>query len=135
MMACLDTSFIVDFVRGDLSHEKVDSLFLENPEISIPSPVIVELTKGLHLNTTSSNIRKNESQKIEDVLSKINVLPLDKESAEIAGKVEAKLTNQGEKIGIEDVLIASIAIKNNEKLITKNEKHFSKINGLEVKEY
>lgn len=38
-------------------------------------------------------------------------------------------------IDLEDIMIAAIAITNNEKLITRNEKHFRRIKGLEVEGY
>jgi len=38
-------------------------------------------------------------------------------------------------IDIEDIMIAAIAIVNGEKILTRNSKHFKRIEGLEVEEY
>ena len=51
-------------------------------------------------------------------------LPLDKESAILAGEIELNLKEKGIVIELEDIMIAAISIQNNEALITKNLKHF-----------
>ncbi|MFB6246646.1 MAG: PIN domain-containing protein [Candidatus Pacearchaeota archaeon] len=128
-MACLDTSFIIDFLNKGSGRETLEELENRDEEINVPSPVITELIKGIG----SKHASKSEEKKINEFIDSLTALTLDRESAKTAGEIEVDLSKRGEKIGLTDVLIASIAIKNNEKLITKNEKHFSKINGLEVK--
>ena len=63
------------------------------------------------------------------------MLNLDKDSAILAGKIEANLIKKGEIIDLEDIMIGAIAIINDETLITRNIKHFSKIKNLKIQSY
>ena len=83
----------------------------------------------------SINIRKDEKEKIYALIESLVSLPLDKKSAFKAGEIDASLNKKGNKIDIEDVMIGAIAIINNEKLLTRNTKHFKRIKGLVVEEY
>src|SRR3989344_638491 len=120
-MACLDTNFIIDFIKGKIDIEEGNQL---GEFISISSPSIVEIIRGLHLKKTLQHIKQNEEEKIENTLNSLNILQLNKESAKIAGRLQAELINKGEDIGIIDILIAAITLRNNETLITRNLKHF-----------
>ena len=131
-MVCLDTSFIIDLLRGN---NKIQSLVRQlggsSEDISVASPTIVEIVRGLKI----GNFREGESEKVNELLSSLNVLNLDKESAILAGNVEADLIRKGEIIELEDILIGAIALHNNQTLITKNHKHFSRIKNLKVMGY
>ena len=131
-MACLDTNFIIDFIKGKIDIEEVNQL---GEFISISSPSIVEIIRGLHLKKTLQHIKQNEEEKIENTLNSLNILQLNKESAKIAGRLQAELINKGEDIGIIDILIAAITLLNNETLITRNKKHFEKIPNLKIQTY
>jgi len=63
------------------------------------------------------------------------ILPLNEESAIIAGEIGAQLVIQGETIDAVDIMIGAIAKHNNETLITRNKKHFEKIPGLKIESY
>ncbi|OGJ17383.1 hypothetical protein A3K73_06190 [Candidatus Pacearchaeota archaeon RBG_13_36_9] len=95
------------------------------------SPTIIELIRGLD----SLNLRETEKDRIEDFISLVTTLSLDRKSAIKAGNIDSELIKKGEKIDIEDVMIAAIAITNNERLVTRNEKHFSRIKNLEIETY
>ncbi len=64
----------------------------------------------------------------------IGGLPLDEESAKIAGSIDGQLTKQGLTINTEDSMIAGIAIKNNKTILT-NDGHFDRIEGLKIEKY
>ena len=80
-------------------------------------------------------IGKREKQNINEFINSIATLPLDKKSAIKAGDIELHLIKKGQKVDIEDLMIGAIAIVNNEKLITRNEKHFKRINELDYETY
>jgi len=63
------------------------------------------------------------------------VLDLDKPSSEIAGKIYRDLKQKGIMIGTEDILIASVALKNKIKLATNNKTHFNRVKGLLLLEF
>jgi len=135
-MACLDSSVIIDILRGRNSAEVIENkLDSADEEIFIPAPVIIELIWGFYLKSSKSNIKENEKERIDKFLSSFVILDLDKESAIKSGEIEAELINSGELIDLEDIMIAAIAVKNDETLITKNKKHFEKIKDLKVQSY
>jgi len=131
-MVCLDSSFLVDLLRGNDD----TSNFLEKYEsagenIFVSSISLAELIKGAYL---SANPQKEES-KVKGLISSFLELPFNNECAFLAGKIEAELISKGEIIGVEDVMIAATAIQNNELLITRNKKHFEKIKELKIGGY
>ena len=134
-MVCLDSSVIIDLLRKKLDFTQLESKFGENEIAKIPSPAIIEIIRGLYLNSNIYNIGENEKEKINKLLSSFPILDLDKESSILAGEIEANLINTGNVIDIEDIMIAAIAKRNGERLITRNIKHFERIKDLEVEGY
>jgi len=132
-MVCLETTFAIDLLRGvnKEAREKMQSLEKNREIITISAPTIIELISGSILTPKI----EREKDKIIEFVSSFITLNLDKDSAIKSGEIEAELTKRGEKIGIEDVMIAAIALQNNEKLITRNIKHFEKIKGLNIEDY
>ena len=131
-MVCLETTFLVDFLRGKEEAESVfNDLVDKRSQITITSPSLMEIMSGAH-----NNQKKEEFRKIEEViLSKVIILNLDKESAILAGEIDSELTLSGDSIGTTDIMIGAIAKHNNETLITRNKKHFERINGLKIESY
>ena len=131
-MVCLDTSFLIDVLRGEKRVEEIENRLDKGTEpVKVASPAIMELIRGAVL----SNNPETEKQKVHQLLSYLIVLSLDKESAIIAGNTEAELTKAGEKIDVEDIMIGAIAKKDSEVLLTRNKKHFEKIKGLKIESY
>lgn len=129
-MACLDSSFIIDLLHGVEKTKEIKEELEETDEIlTIASPAIVELISG------AARKKHSDKQDVERLMKEMNVLPLDKESAILAGEIEAQLIKNGEIIDIEDVMIGAIARNNDETLITRNKKHFEKIPGLSIRTY
>jgi len=135
-MVCLDSSIVIDILRGKESVKAIENKFdSSNEEIFIPSPVIIELIRGIYLKDTIRNIKEKEKDEINNFLYSFVVLDLNKESAIKAGEIEAELRNAGEMIDLEDIMIGAITLQNNETLITRNKKHFEKIRGLKIEGY
>jgi|SRR3989338_9449377 len=131
-MTCLDTSYVVDYLRGRKEAKEIYVKYSSQGEIlSIPSPVIMELAHGAY----QSNKKEEEIKKIKDFIISLNIYDFDEDVAWKAGEVEALLRKRGDIIEPEDIMIASICIVNNETLITRNKKHFEKIQGLKIESY
>ena len=131
-MVCLDSSFIIDVLRDDSSALKLlDQLEKTRVSIAIPAPVLMEIRSGIALN--------REGKFEEDVYGRIAgsaiILDLDEHSATRVGDIQASLVLAGEMISATDIMIGAIALANNEPLITRNVKHFSRIPGLRVDTY
>lgn len=131
-MVCLDSTFVIDLLRGKKDVQAIkENLDKTNEPIMITTPTVIEITRCLYL----SNVHLNERQKVEGLFSSLVILDLDSKSAMLAGKIEAELIRSDKQIDLEDIMISSIAITNNQKLITRDVKHFKRIKGLEIESY
>jgi tRNA(fMet)-specific endonuclease VapC len=60
-------------------------------------------------------------------LSAVEVLPFDTESAILAGRIDAALTNRGRIIGVADVAITACALVQGHPVCTGNREHYEYI--------
>jgi tRNA(fMet)-specific endonuclease VapC len=131
-MVCLETTLLIDALRGkEEARQLLDSIDRSSDMATIASPSIMELISGAILNPKV----REEKEKVIEFLSSFVVLDLDKESAILAGEIEADLGKRGETIEPEDIMIGAIALHNGETLVTRNKKHFDRIQGLEIESY
>lgn len=131
-MVCLDTSFLVNLIRGNEETEGLLKHFiLEENKITITSPSIMEIVSGASLDKSA----RQEKERIFDILSSLQVMDLGAKEATSAGEIQAELILSGSTIGDIDILIGAIARENDETLVTRNKKHFEKIPGLKIEIY
>ncbi len=128
-MPCIDTDLAIDFIRGNRAAErKIEEV---EGEIYLSTPSMMELWAG----TVLSDRPEREKEKVLEFLTTVTTLDLDRMSSLKAGQIYGELEKEGKRIQTEDIQIAAIAITNEQKLITNNERHFSRINGLEIETY
>jgi tRNA(fMet)-specific endonuclease VapC len=131
-MVCLDTTFIIDVLRGKEEMIELEKrLYNSNENLTIASPTAMEVITGALL-SSKPNEEKNKVKKFLDLL---NIISFSRNEAEEAGKMVANLKKTGKMIEVEDIMIGAIAKVNNQTLITKNIKHFSRIEGLNIETY
>ena len=130
-MVCLETSFIIDFFRGDKEAIKKMDKIGEEDNVTIASPSVMELISSVVL----SEKPIEEKNKILEFLSDFLILPFGKVEGILAGEIEGKLTLSGNIIGSVDIMIGAIAKCNSEDLVTRNKKHFERIDGLNIISY
>ena len=63
------------------------------------------------------------------------VLPLDDKVMDYFGKFKTELRRKSQPIGDIDLLIASVAISRNLKLVTNNTKHFQRVPGISLENW
>lgn len=73
-----------------------------------------------------------ERRKVEQFLSVIAELPLDRAAAVTAARIRADLEKKGTPIGPYDLLIAGHALANNLTVVTNNLGEFQRVTGLKV---
>ncbi len=135
-MVCLDSTFVIDILKGtDKAKQLEEDIDNRGEEIFITSPAIIEIVRGLYLKSNIKNLKFEEKEKTLKLINSLSILDLDKNSAILAAKIEANLRNNGEIIDIEDIMIAAIAINNNETLVTRNKEHFERIKDLKIEIY
>src|SRR3989338_1614808 len=125
-MACLDTSFIIDFLHGNKDAlSLLEEINLLEQRLTLPSPVIMEIWFGVCLQERESK----EKQKVLALLGSMEILSFDERCAKETAEIRAQLQKKGKPIVIEDCMIAAIAKIHNETLVTKDA-DFSSIEGL-----
>lgn len=124
----LDTDTISYYLRGSQS---VKDKFVQH-EYSLASTTInySELIYGL-----KKRDNKKYLPKVEMIFNNIKIYDFDKKSAKIFATLKVNMQKRGLVVADMDLMIASIAIANGEKLISNNLKHFSKIEMLDVESW
>ena len=128
----LDTTFVIDFMHNDKGALKRHATLLErNETYRVSSATIFELWSGI------GNSKKlfEERLKVTKALTEINTIPLSSLIAEKAGQLHGALIRGGQEIGELDAMIAATALHENETVLTRNVKHFTKVKGLKVETY
>ena len=130
-MACLETTFLIDLLRGNESVKQLkDELDKNENTLSVAAPSIMEIWLGAMMSKKS----EEEKSKINELISSFTILYLDEKSAKEAGEIEASLLKENIEIDSEDIMIAGIAKVNGEKLVTRD-RHYAKIPGLRILKY
>lgn len=88
---------------------------------------IVEIMGGLKARNAERQIKE-----FNDLIVNHKILDTTELSAESSSGIYAHLSKMGRHSGNYDILIAGIAISNNLKLVTNNEKDYENIDGLEI---
>ena len=125
-MTIVDTCFLIDLMNGDPGAETIPRLHNPLRTTSISS---AEFLYGA---------KKTGKKKMYDLSEKFldffPVLPFDAEAAVIYVDIAHRLSGSGRHISSFDELIAAIALRHDEPLVTRD-RHFSEIDGLEIIPY
>ena len=70
-----------------------------------------------------------------EVLSRVRVMSVDQPVGVRAGEILARLEARGRAIGLEDVLIASTALERGLTVVTRNLRHFERVEGLRAESW
>ncbi|TAL55715.1 MAG: type II toxin-antitoxin system VapC family toxin [Nanoarchaeota archaeon] len=123
----LDTNFVIDMFKGVKDAvEKAEQIDKTSEPIFITAITIFELWQG------KKDHKKNE--KLSQFIEAFGLLSLDAESAKLGGDIQADLISRGMRVDSEDCMIAGIALKNNQTVVT-NDEHFSRMKGLRTQSY
>ena len=135
-MIILDTTACIDYLNGS---EKIKETLSRIEELfHITSITIYEINIGLERTKRKiSSKRYNELYKIwTEFVSGMEIFSLGFKEAEKAAEIYDSLESKGIRIDDNDVLIIGIMLSNGiKKILTKNVKHFEKIQGIEIIEY
>lgn len=124
-MYLLDTNICIHFLKG---HPKVKEKIRQ---VGIVNLSLCEITLSeLYYGAFYSLHRVQNLERIEKLRKLIYVLSLEEESSKFFGEIKANLRKQGKLIEDMDIFIAAIAKANDLVLVTDNEKHFSRVEGL-----
>lgn len=128
-MYLLDTNFIIHLSKGDPA---CIAFVRHHPysEVYSCSVVNAELYYGA--------FKSKKTNVVLDHLKKINIFrsfDFDQECAYYYGQIRAELQEKGKMIGPNDLLIAAIALKYDQTLVTRNLKEYSYVPNLKLLGY
>ena len=136
-MIFLDTSSAIQILNGNNSLESLIEKF-EDDSFGITTPSIFELYHGIYkLKSLKKKISEQKYNELyidlENFVNQFTIFSLNGEAANYAARIHIELKAKGQEIEVFDCLIAAIILTNNfKKIITLNQKHFQKIEKLEV---
>lgn len=130
-MYYLDSNTCIYFLNG--RSEKIKEQILSTPpnEIVIPSIVKAELIFGAY---KSASVDKT-LEKLEKFLEPFEVIPFSDLMGYEYAAIRKDLSQTGELIGPNDLLIAAIVRFNEGTLITNNVKEFSRVKDLKIENW
>jgi len=126
----LDTNTLIYYFKGQGQIAK-NFANVSPQEIGISRIVLFELQVGIAKSTSPAK----RTQQLQQLLSRVNLVPFDRDSAVAAATIRAQLEQQGTPIGSLDVLIAGTALAFQATLVTHNVKEFSRVSGLAIADW
>jgi predicted nucleic acid-binding protein len=127
----LDTTFLHDLMYGnDDAVEKARELD-QDGSVALSSMTVYELYYGVGYTDKG----RAEKAKVDSVIGSKQVLPSDTSVMRKAGKIDGRLSRDGEKVGQADIVIGATAILHDRPVLTRNVAKFERIPGIEVETY
>jgi len=129
MAQLVDTSVFVSLERRgiDLS----DAPWADEP-IALSSFTAAELLDGVYRADTAERRARRETF-IEAALEHLEILSFDLAAARVYARVWAGLSSQGQRISVNDLIIAATALAHDFGVLTENVRDFERVPGLVVR--
>ena len=132
-MFLLDTNIISELMKKRPSKSLLNRLaVVPATSLCTASVCLMELRYG-SLRVANGEKLWNKIQEL--ILTKLQIMPFSYKEALKAGEILADLYSAGRPIGVEDIIIASIALSNGLTVVSANTKHFSLISGLSLENW
>jgi tRNA(fMet)-specific endonuclease VapC len=129
MIFVLDTTAFSAAMRLDPA--MIEFLRSRRPgEIATVPPVTAEIEYGIRRLDSSSRKSRLLSERKDQLLALVQVLPWEPRSSVNFGTIKADLENAGTLIDDFDIAIAAIALSHGAEVVTANLSHFRRIEGL-----
>lgn len=123
MKVVLDTSILIDYLRGGTKWEVFLTGADKDTELLLPTIVIFELFSG----SSTKNLQKR--QDMTDFLKEFRKIDLDEMIAKRAGELYRDVSKT---LQVPDYIVAASALENNASVVTLNRKHFQEIPSLSL---
>lgn len=123
-MIVADSDVLIDFLAGREPAASRVAIELETRTFGTTVVTRFELLAGARDQTAEGLLRR--------LLDPLITLPLDRTAADRAASVRKALDLRGQGIGMADSLIAGIVLARGGMLLTRNRKHFERVEGLKL---
>ena len=127
----LDTDTLSIFMRRPASlRAKARPYLAEHGQFTFSLITKYEILRGLKAKKAQRQLERFEERCLRSI-----ILPIGDDVIERASDIYADLKRRGELIGDADILIAACALVNGMGVVTNNERHFKRIDGLTVENW
>jgi len=130
LIYCLDTDILIEHFRGNEAIKKRIEGLKPEDGLGLIWLTIYEFFKGIFVSG-----KLGEEKFLQKLAQTCIILDPLYEAAKIGGEIYAKLKKEGRLINDADILIASIVKAHDAVLVTNNENHFSRIEGLKIENW
>jgi len=135
-MACLDTTVVLDLTGRAGARKKADALAkLRQLEHDQPHTITRFSILELLIGAEGAPDRALAFRRFLPVIERLEILEFDAKAMNVYPRIHARLRTLNRLSGVMDMLIASIAVANDQRLITRNRRHFELVPGLRVDGY
>ena len=119
-----DTDVLIDYLAGIEPVTRQVASYVVAEQLQTSAITSFELLSGARAGRRGERVRL--------LVAGLPVLPVDRAAAERAAELRQQLERTGSAIGMADSLIAGIALANALPLLTRNRKHFARIENLRL---
>jgi predicted nucleic acid-binding protein len=130
LIYCLDTDILIEYFRGsEIIRTRIENLTGED-RIGLIWLTVYEFFKGIFISG-----KPDEERFLKELVRTCLILQASYEAAKIGGRIYAALKRKGKLINDADILIASIVKAHDAVLVTNNEEHFARVEGLKIENW
>lgn len=129
----LDTNVLSEALKKRPAPSVLERLEeLEDDGLATSSVTIMELRYGAARHPNGDRLWERIT---DELLPRVEILPVDRRVGERAGEILAELESRGLTIGTEDVLIAATALVHEMTIATRNLRHFERVPDLSAESW
>ena len=125
--ALLDTDILSEVLKGRNPQvvAQAEAYLRHHAMLTVSVISVIEIVSGLQ-----RVARSEQLERFLQALDAMEVLPVDTESAVLAGRIDGDLLRTGQPIGRADPIVAAQAIMHGLVLVTGNARHYERVTAL-----
>jgi tRNA(fMet)-specific endonuclease VapC len=123
-MIIADSDVLIDFLRGKGDWARRVAVELETRSFGTTALTAFEIRSGART--------ARQKKAVDTLLEAMTILPFGPEEARIASDIRQQVESRGQPIGMADYMIAAVCIAAGGVLLTRNRKHFERVEGLKL---
>jgi tRNA(fMet)-specific endonuclease VapC len=129
-MYLLDTDILIYSLKAHKIVQQNLRHHLHDP-INVSAVTLMELYYGAY----KSQKIANNLAKVKTIENSLEIIPVNREMVEIFGVLKSDLEKVGKPLDDFDLILAATAMSRNLIIVTNNEKHFGRIDGLKMENW